>query len=177
MLSKHSLKKWLSIVVVILLVGCDAQQGLKKGDTAPEFSKTDIYGKTITLSSYKGKIVVLYFWASCCNDSLKLLEPFHKTNRANDIEILAINSGDASITAAYAKDNGITFTMLTDKHLTLQQKYQATGFPTIFILDKNGIIKEKILGDMGVNYLGKLIQIQVDAQKKAAESYERIHSR
>lgn len=65
--------------------------------------------------------------------------------------------------------------MLTDEHTTMFKQYQAFGFPTVFIIDRNGVIREKILGNIQVDKLEKLIQHQFDIQKEADASYEKQH--
>jgi len=167
------------LLVALFSFGCDTKQAMKKGDSAPVFSTLDITGGTVSLSQNKGKIVVLYFWTnSCCADSLKLIEPFYHANKRYNLEVIAIDIGDTKeVVASYAKSNGLTFTMLADEHSTIYKQYQVFGFPTIFIIDKHGIIREKILGNIQNEQLEKLIQHQIDIQKKAEDSYEKTHSR
>jgi peroxiredoxin len=159
--------------------GCEPQRDVKIGESAPVFSSTDIAGEPVSLNQFKGKIVVIYFWQnSCCGDSLKLVEPFYSANRHKELAILAVNVGDTKeIVTSYAKGNGLTFTMLTDEHSIIFKQYQALGFPTILIIDGNGIIRGKILGNIQVNKLEKLIQHQFDIQKQAEASYEKNHRR
>jgi hypothetical protein len=66
----------------------------------------------------------------------------------------------------YAKSNDLTLTMLTDEHSIIFRQYQAFGFPTILIIDKNGVIRKKIMGNIRIDQLEKLIQNQFDIQKK-----------
>nr|WP_279342452.1 TlpA disulfide reductase family protein [Geotalea sp. SG265] len=158
--------------------GCEQQhQGVKIGEVAPQFSGKDIYGKAISLGDLKGKIVVIYFWANtCCGNNLKHLEPFYDNNRDKGLAILAINERDSGKEVeSYAKNNGVTFTMLSDDNSAIFKRYHGLGFPTIFILDRNGIIREKILGSIQVPKLEKLIQRQLQAQKEAEASYEKLH--
>lgn len=67
--------------------------------------------------------------------------------------------------------------MLTDDHFSIFKQYQAFGFPTIFIVDRNGIIRQKILGNIQTDALKKVIQRQFDMQKQAEASYEKNHPR
>ena len=170
----------LVFLAALFLSGCDTKkQDIKKGDAAPQFSASDVSGGTISLSRNKGKIVVLYFWTnSCCGDSLKLVEPFYRANKRNNLEIAAINVGDSKeVVKSYASSNSLTFPILMDEHSTLFTQYNVFGYPTIFIIDKHGIIREKILGNIQTKQLEKLIQRQIDIQKKAEDSYEKTHSR
>jgi peroxiredoxin len=167
----------LILFAIASFCGCKAQRDVKIGETAPEFSATDITGEPVSLNHFKGKIVVLYFWQnSCCGNSLKLVEPFYNANRHKKLAIIAINVGDPKeVVTSYAKNNGVTFTMLADEHSSIFKQYQAFGFPTIFIIDKNGVIRKKILGNIQVDQLKELLQRQFDIQKQAETTYERNH--
>lgn len=170
------LLKVLGALMGLLMLGCETDSVLKAGDAAPAFSALDIRGRTTTLAGSRGRVVVLYFWTnSCCGDSLKLIEPFYRANK--NIEIVAVNNGDAKESVvSYAQSNKITFPMLTDDS-TLQKLYGVFGFPTVFVIDKHGIIREKILGDVGNKRLEKIVQRLLNLQRKAEEAYEKTHSR
>ena len=179
MLSTNSLISILMLASLAFFTACENKQGIKIGDTPPVISGNDIHGEHINLSKLKGKIVVLYFWTnSCCGDSLKKLEPYYRENKDKGLAVLAVNVGDTKeIVEAYTKNNVLTFTMLTDEHEKLFKEYQVFGYPTIFILDKNGIVREKILGDIPTEKLQTLVVKQFKIQKEMEANYEKIHSR
>ena len=92
--------------------------------------------------------------------------------------ILAVNAGDPKeTTELYAKNNALTFAMLTDEKAKLFKKYQVVGFPTIFILDKNWIVREKILGHIPIEKMEKLVKKQLKIQNEVEANYEKIHPR
>ena len=176
------MKGLLSIMVLVsitFLAGCENKQGVKIGDTSPEISGKDIQGKDISLSKLKGKVVILYFWKnSCCGDSLKKLEPFHSESKDKGLAVMAVNVGDSQeIVESYVKDYALTFTMLTDENSKLFNQYHVIGFPTIFILDKNGIVREKIIGEIQTEKLAKLVVKQFKIQKEIEVNYEKTHPR
>ena len=173
---RHMMKGLAYIMAAALLVGCGGRQGLERGDAAPAFSTKDIHGKTVGLAGSRGNVVVMFFWSSCCSDSLKLVEKIYGAYRPYGLDIVAINRADAKATADYAALNGITFTMIADTAGQLHKIYHATGFPTIYIVDRRGIIREKILGDVGMAYLEKLVQRQIKARKIAAVSYDKLQN-
>ncbi len=59
--------------------------------------------------------------------------------------------------AAFVRKNGFTFTNLSDDYDMISRSYRVVGFPTIFIIDKNGVIRKKISGDMPVEQLNRLV--------------------
>jgi len=158
-------------------LGCDNKQGGKIGDNAPDISANDIHGKYFSLSKLKGKVVVIYFWTnSCCGTNLKQLEPLYRQYKNNGLEILAINELDSkNVVESFARNNALTFTMLTDEKSMLFKHYEAFGFPTILILDGRGVIRNKILGDMQVENLQKLVVRQFNIQKEIDANYQKNH--
>jgi peroxiredoxin len=149
----------LVLTILFLASGCDTKQGVKIGDTAPGFSGTDINGEFVSLSQAKGKVVVLYFWTnSCCGGRLKLLEPYYVKNKDKGLTILAINVGDTKETVeSYVRSNALTFSFQADEHRMISNQYGVFGFPTIFVLDRRGVIREKILGSIPSEKLEKLV--------------------
>jgi len=156
------LKCCMAILLMAALVfssGCDERQGVQVGGTPPGISGNDIRGEYVTLGLFKGNVVVLYFWTnSCCADGLKELEPYFSQNRQKGLTVLAVNEGDTKETVeSCVKKNGLTFSLQTDEHAMTAHQYGIIGFPTIFILDRSGIIREKVLGHIPIAKLEKLV--------------------
>ena len=141
------------------LSGCADKTVPKIGETPPGISCNDITGEYISLNRLKGNVVVIYFWSSsCCGDRLKQHEPWFSHNKYKGLSILAVNvGGDENSVRLFATNNGLTFTMLTDEHGMISRQYGVIGFPTIFIIDRNGVIRNKIVGDIETAYLFKLV--------------------
>lgn len=156
--------QWFLMAMMVLaslvcMAGCEAKPAARTGEKAPEIEGTDLHGEPVSLARLKGKVVVLCFWtSSCCSDRLKRLEPFYRQNRDKGLDILAINEGNTGKdVAAYAQATGLTFTMQTDEGGLLAREYGVFGFPTIFIIDREGIIRKKILGNVDPEQLDKLV--------------------
>jgi len=149
---------FLLLSLPIFLYGCAEQSVPKTGETPPVISCNDVNGEYISLNRLKGSVVVIYFWSSsCCGDRIKQIEPWFNLNKDKGLSILAVNVGDEeSRVRLFAVNNGLTFTMLTDEHKMISRQYGVVGFPTIFILDRKGVIRNKIVGDIEGAYLSKL---------------------
>ena len=168
-------KEWsrlflLSIPVLaglLFCAGCEKAHPVNIGDTPPAISGNDINGEYVSLGKLKGKVVVIYFWTnSCCGASLKELEPFYSLQKYNGLEILAINELDSEKDVqSYARNNSLSFTQLTDERSMIQKQYRAFGFPTIFIVDRNGIVREKIIGAIQTADLEKVIARHLETQR------------
>ena len=169
----------LVLATLSFCVGCEKKPPLKIGDNAPVISGNDIHGEPVGLDRFKGKIVVIFFWTnSCCGDKLKLLEPLFRQYKDKGLAILAVNEGNSKEEVeTYTKTNDLTFVMQTDEYAITSKRYGIIGFPTIFILDKNGIIRKKILGDIQTEQLQKLILQQSTIQKEIEANYEKSRSR
>ena len=174
-----SLMSVMALSTLLLCAGCEDKRGVRIGDDPPAISGRDIRGNSVTLARLKGKIVVVYFWTnSCCGGSVAELEPMYRRNKHKGLAVLAINEIDQEKEVqSFAEKNGLTFTILADEHSRILRKYQVFAFPTVFILDWNGVVRERILGNVGSVQLEKLILRQVDAKKKTEESYEKSRVR
>ncbi len=167
--SNNSRRK--SVVALALLAsiffsaGCDMKpHGTKAGEKAPEISGTDVHGAIVHLSQLQGRVVVIYFWTnSCCAGNLKQLEPYYSRNRDKGLTILAINEGNSRADVeAYARNNGLSFTLQTDEDAMTSKEYGVFGFPTVFVVDRKGIIREKVLGQTDTARLEKIVARYLD---------------
>lgn len=124
---------------------------LGKGLPAPEFSLPDLDGEMVSLADYKGKVVLLNIWATWCPpcvEEMPSMERLHRAMKNEDFEILAvsIDASGAATVRSFMEQHKLTFTALTDPRGTLKSLYQTTGVPESFIIDKNGMIAEKVIG-------------------------------
>jgi peroxiredoxin len=147
------------VVIILLFSGCKEAAAPKSGVPAPSISCNDVAGEYVNLSQLKGKVVVLYFWSSkCCGESLKLLEPFYQQHKYNGLAVLAIEvGGSKEVVTSFVKSNGLTFTNLTDEYESLARSYRVIGFPTIFVIDKGGVIRSKVSGEIRMEQLASLV--------------------
>jgi peroxiredoxin len=149
----------LLLTTLVFFSGCEKNPGVTTGEIPPDVSGADIHGEYVSLKQLKGKVVVLYFWTnSCCGEKLKLLEPYYVRNKDKGVAILAINVGDTKeAIESYAKNNNITFTLQCDEHSMTSREYGVFGFPTIFVIDREGILRHKIMGYIEPDQLEKQV--------------------
>jgi peroxiredoxin len=124
---------------------------LGKGVAAPDFALPDLDGKTVNLADYKGKVVLLNIWATWCPpcvEEMPSMEKLHQELKDKDFEILAvsIDVSGAKAVIPFMKKHKLSFSVLTDTEGAIKSLYQTTGVPESFIIDKQGIIAEKVIG-------------------------------
>jgi thiol-disulfide isomerase/thioredoxin len=137
-----------------------AQPQPMKGKTAPNFTLVDLSGKKVSLSDYKGKAVLLNFWATWCGPckvEIPWLEKLREQYQAQGFEVLGIESDnyddDPKAYASYksgvvksAAALGINYPVLLGGD-TISQPYGGLdGLPNSFYVDRNGVITAQIVG-------------------------------
>lgn len=120
-----------------------ASKLLDVGSVAPAFSLKDPSGRTVSLKSLKGKVVVLDFWGTWCQPCLRVmphLQALHKKYASKGVVVLGIavadNEGDP---AGYMKRMKYTYGLLLKGDATAKA-YKAVMLPTVYVIDKQGKI-------------------------------------
>ena len=126
------------------------------GQQAPNFSIQDLdQKKTYTLEDFKGKPIILNFWASWCIEcraEAKVLEAtyqqYHKAN--NEIYVFGIAIQDAPVDARrFAEVFGKTYPLGLDNEIgQASLDYGLYGVPETFFIDQDGIIRHKVIGEV-----------------------------
>lgn len=122
-----------------------------KGVPAPDFVLPDLDGRRVRLSDLRGKVVLLNIWATWCApcvEEMPSMEKLHQELQGEDFKILAvsIDTSGAEAVAPFMKKHNLNFTVLLDAKETIKGPYQTTGVPESFIIDREGIIVEKVIG-------------------------------
>ncbi|MGE7121656.1 TlpA disulfide reductase family protein [Peribacillus sp. NPDC097264] len=130
--------------------------GLKIGAKAPDFTLETLDGKQVNLSDYKGKKVMLNFWATWCPPCKKEMPDMEKYSKqaGEDVVILAVNIDPENDVQAFIDDNGITFTIPLDSQSAKQpvnDQYKVMAIPTTYFIDSEGIIRNKMVKAMQFN--------------------------
>ena len=117
-----------------------------------DFSLPLLNGGNTSLSAYKGKVVILNFWATWCppcRAEMPSMEIFYQRFRNSGLEILAVDGGeDAATVQQFIQSNSYTFTVLLDRDNKVNSLYGIEAIPTTFILDREGKIIGMIVGSI-----------------------------
>lgn len=136
----------------LFIGGCAKDQTWKVDSKAPLISVLDLNDATVKLADFKGKVVVLRFWATGCKDcvsGMPLLDGYRKKYSESDLAVLGINiGGSKELVGAFAKGLKISYPVLLDPAGMASKKYGVRSVPTTFFIDRNGNAKQVIAGEM-----------------------------
>lgn len=163
-----TLKYWgrlLSAVLIVTLLGAcnNRRPGLQIGDMAPVVTLTDFEGNPVTLpEDVRGKVTLIRFWAMDCShcnkDVVLALEDLYRKYKDQGFLPVAIHESQPIATdERFRKFERVTFPMLVDEHGTVARQFGVVGLPTTLVLDEEGIVREKITGEAGIDTFEKLL--------------------
>lgn len=122
------------------------------GPAAPDFTLADAHGKKVSLSEFRGKVVVLNFWATWCGPceaEMPSLNNLYKEFKSKGLVVIAISVDPTTATVlSFITEKKLAFPVLLDKNKEVYfDNYAVMGLPTTFIIDRNGVLVEKIMGE------------------------------
>jgi peroxiredoxin len=158
-----------SVVFLLLFGEFFIQQAHSQGNypQAPDFKLTDINGKTISLSDYKGKVLFLNFWATWCPPCRAEIPDFveaYGQEKAKGLEILGVSldTKGKDVVAAFVEKYKINYPIVLETRKTIEQliaDYEPGQFiPTTIVIDKHGRIRNKKVGQMDKETILKYFQ-------------------
>jgi cytochrome c biogenesis protein CcmG/thiol:disulfide interchange protein DsbE len=138
----------------------DAVEGLRLGDRAPELEGTlngqpvellDLDGNRIRLAELRGRPVWINFWATWCppcQEETPVLRDMHNTYRDDGLELIAISVQETTVEDVrdYVERYGLEYTVGFDATSAIFKTYRAFGLPTQIFLDREGVIRNVVLG-------------------------------
>lgn len=136
---------------VFLLGACLALPGIgaaavKVGDPAIDFSLNPRGGGApVSLSSLKGQVVLINFWASWCGpcrQEFPLLDTIYKKYKKQGFTIVGLNvEPDQNDAEGFLKQNPVTFPILYDPKDEVSKRYGVGGMPSVALVDRNGVVR------------------------------------
>jgi peroxiredoxin len=152
---------WVGLIVGGLILGAfllvrfaPVPQGVEVGKRAPDFRALDIAtGDTVSFrEKYGGQVTLVNIWATWCppcREEMPAMQKLYDALKDKGFRIAAVSIDEGSIkdVTAFTSSLGLTFDILHDKSGRIETIYQTTGYPESFLIDKNGIIVRKQIGE------------------------------
>ena len=123
------------------------------GSKAPDFKLDTLEGKTVSLSEITDKPTLLVFWATWCphcRSELPVVEKVYKDLNPKGVNIIGVSLDENSAKARdFVRGNHISFPIaVAGTKSNLLGSYGITGIPTVFVLDKGGVVKARYAGEV-----------------------------
>lgn len=136
--------------LLFLLTACGESPVATVGKPAPDFDTVDLDGKVWSLSKLRGQVVFVNFWATWCPPCREEMPSMQKLNEMmppEKFKMLALfNNDQKKVVKNFISQLGVTMPVLSDEFNVIGPRYGLTGLPETFIVDKQGVIREKFIG-------------------------------
>ena len=143
---------FLLLLFVLMQIGCSEEPVVKIGDVAQDFTLPTLAEEEISLNQFRGKNVFIFFWTQGCvfcqtDNIVHVNEIFLKGKKAG-LEVFSINIAESKgDVREFVKQKGLIFPVLLDRDAKVtRKKYGVYMVPTLFLIGKDGMIKEKAYG-------------------------------
>lgn len=133
------------------------------GEPAPKFTLKSLKGLDLSLESFKGKVVLLNFWATWCvpcRIEMPHLEKAYRENKKDGFVVIGINVlQDADKIRGFVQKEKITFPIALDKDGKIMKLYNVGALPYSVLIDRMGNVKYKRVGIIDENDLNKWVAV------------------
>ncbi len=155
----------LFVLVLMFVAGCNrGSQPTLVGRVAPDFTVQDADRK-VSLHDFRGKVVVLNFWATWCPPCVEEMPSLVKlqSNLKDRVVVLAVSvDEDERSYRTFLKKNNVDLLTVRDPQQKSNELYGTFKFPETYIIDRQGVVQRKFIGPVDwarpdvVEYLNKL---------------------
>ena len=127
------------------------EAAFRVGDVPSRIALSDLRGNSVVIpSDFKGQVVLIHFWASwcpTCRGEMTALDSLYGTYGRRRVTPCSIGIGEKRETAvSYLKNMTVSYPVLLDPDSSTRKPFGVAGIPTYFVLDREGVIRQKILG-------------------------------
>jgi thiol-disulfide isomerase/thioredoxin len=141
------------LILAMSVIGCgrgpSGEESPEVGQAAPNFKLADLSGREVTLDQFRGKIVMLDFWATWCGPcrlTMPVLENLQK-EYPQDLTLLAINLAEPrDMVRSYVQRQNISSTVLLDEDGRVGEEYRSESIPMQVLIDQKGVIRRVSVG-------------------------------
>lgn len=150
------------LLLVLLATAYPAEAELRIGSALPSVTLPGINGAQVRIpESVKGKVVILHFWqvgCSSCKLEMPAMDELYGKHRRKGLEVLAVNVGQKKeVVRTFAAELGVSYPLLIDPDEKGSRLFGVTDVPRTYVIDRNGIVRYRIIGGAAAETLKKLI--------------------
>jgi cytochrome c biogenesis protein CcmG/thiol:disulfide interchange protein DsbE len=154
------------MALLLVLAGCwRGSRPSRIGSAAPDFTVHDS-DRTVTLSQFKGQVVVLNFWATWCPpciEEMPSLVQMQERMKSKGVTVLAVSVDvDDNNSRRFLREHNVNLLSVRDADQKSNELYGTFKFPETYIIDRNGVVRRKFIGAVDwtepevIDFLGKL---------------------
>ena len=170
-------KRVIAIIFILCLLpaactrekGGEATGGIIIGSKAPDFSMISLSGQQISLKDLRGQGVLVNFWATWCypcREEMDDLKAAYEKYKDQGIVILGIDMKEGEeMVRKFTDSYKITYPILIDTDGKVSDAYNVFGIPSSFFIDREGIIRDIILGEMNQDSINNKIEKLISMEK------------
>lgn len=142
----------IALLFITVLIGLFTSLTFSADNVAPDFELKDLEGKRVSFKDFKGKVVLLNFWATWCapcRAEMPSLENLYRSFKGKGLVVIgvSVDNSDNSV-RSFVRQKKITFPILLDSKKEVSfDDYGVIGLPVTFLIDQKGIIVEKVFGE------------------------------
>jgi peroxiredoxin len=138
--------------------------GLKPGSIPPNFSLKTLDGKQVDLKDFRGKKVILNFWATWCppcREEMPEMQKFYSDFKEQNVAILAVNLEYSETKPErirdFVEEYSLSFPIPLDEKNTVGKRFRAVSIPTSYFIDEKGSITKMHIGPMDYDFMKEQI--------------------
>ena len=139
------MRKSIAAIAAALSVSLPALAGPSAAAPAPAFTLASRAGQDVSLTQYKGNVVMINFWASWCGpcrQEMPLLESIYKKYNKMGFTLLGVNvEPDSNAANEWLKATPVSFPILYDRDSKVSKLYDVAGMPSTVIIDRSGKLR------------------------------------
>ncbi len=141
---------WLPAVLAVMLAACTSAP---PQEIRPDFSLPSAAGGKLALSSFRGQLLYVDFWATWCGpciDTIPELNALHEKYKGDGFQVLGVSIDDFSIEQLthFVQNEKIVYPIVLGNEEVMREFGPAQGLPTGYLLDREGVVRKRFLGQV-----------------------------